>query len=112
MKGTLGAIVAASILVLAACGSNTTSYRDFKAHTESAKAAADEAGFGPGWTGQAARLYSATEVEWLKAHSPDGCYALLHADFMSMFQAHATGDFNAAPPPNLMQDLQTAETSC
>jgi hypothetical protein len=112
VNGTPGAIIAASILVLVACGSNTTSYRDFKAHTQSAQAAAVQAGFGPGWTAQEARKYAATEVEWLNAHSPEGCYALLHADLTSVFQARANGEFNAPPPPSLMQHLQAAETAC
>ena len=111
MKGTLGAIVVASALLLAACGSNATSYRDFKAHTQAAKAAAVQAGFGPGWTAQEARAYAATELEWLTANSPEPCYALLHADLRSMFKANANGEFDS-PPPNLIEETQAAEASC
>jgi hypothetical protein len=112
VKVTLALITAASALFLAACGSSTTSYGDFKAHTQSTQAAAAGAGFGPGWTEEQARAYAAAEVDWLQAHQPERCYTPLHGDMISFFQAHANGNFKALPPPGFMQHAEEAEASC
>ena len=106
----------ALIAVAAACtrnnASSTTSYSEFRVHVESAKAGAIEAGFGPGWGADEARKYAAAEVEWMTAHPPDACYALLRADILSVFQSHASGEFDAPPPPGMGEHLRAAEAAC